>query len=104
MIRGVLPLVALTAIMVSATPAAAQGVCAERNSLVTKLQQDFSEAPSAAGISDSGAVIEVLSARDGKTWTILMTTPDGVSCVLATGEAWERAPGDQIVAGRRADA
>ncbi len=81
-----------------AQPALAQNVCASRDILVDSLAQDYSEAPSALGISDSGAVVEVLSAKDGTTWTILMTTPDGISCVVATGEMWERLPDDQQIA------
>jgi hypothetical protein len=34
-------------------------------------------------------VIEVLKAPDGKTWTILFTSPNGASCLVASGEAWQ---------------
>ncbi len=80
---------ALVAIAGLAQPALAQNVCASRDVLVSSLLKDYSETPTALGMSDNGAVIEVLSTRDGATWTILMTTPDGQSCVVATGEAWE---------------
>ena len=26
---------------------------------------------------------------DGTTWTIIMTSPQGMSCVMAVGEAWQ---------------
>lgn len=83
-------------------PAAGQHVCAARSDIVKSLQQEYEETPNAMGMSDSGAVIEVLSARDGKTWTILMTTPDGTSCVVATGEMWERMPEQVAKAGNDA--
>lgn len=84
------------------SPALAQHVCATRADIVKSLQQEFQEAPSAMGMSDNGAVIEVLAARDGKTWTILMTTPDGTSCVVATGEMWEPLPEQVAKAGNGA--
>ena len=75
----------------------AQQVCAERKALLDSLAHDFSEAPSAVGVANNGAVIEVLTARDGKTWTILLTMPSGRSCVMAAGENWTDVP--QQVAG-----
>ena len=87
---------------ISSQPVSAQHVCATRTDIVKSLQQEYQEAPSAMGMSDNGAVIEVLSARDGKTWTILMTTPDGTSCVVATGEMWEPLPEQVAKAGNGA--
>lgn len=104
MIRFASTLIVLAGLGAAVQPAMAESVCANRDIIVTRLQQDYSEAPSAVGMSESGAVIEVLAARDGTTWTILMTTPDGLSCVIATGEAWERAPADQIAAAGGSDA
>jgi hypothetical protein len=93
---------AVALLAVSVAPAAAQHVCASRTDIVKSLEKEYQEAPSAMGMSDNGAVIEVLSARDGKTWTILMTTPDGNSCVVATGEMWEPLPQQVAKAGNGA--
>tara|TARA_Y100000031_G_C8177535_1_gene364822 strand:+ start:176 stop:370 length:195 start_codon:yes stop_codon:yes gene_type:complete len=41
-----------------------------------------------AWLASSGAVLEVLASKGG-TWTILVTQPNGTSCVVATGEAWQ---------------
>lgn len=94
--------VAAALLSLAVQPAAGQHVCAARSDIVKSLQQEYEETPNAMGMSDSGAVIEVLSARDGKTWTILMTTPDGTSCVIATGEMWERMPEQVAKAGNDA--
>lgn len=69
-----------------------QSVCADRTNLLSSLQREFSEAPTALGLASNGSVIELLTTTDGKTWTLLMTRPDGTSCVLAAGEAWEALP------------
>lgn len=37
-------------------------------------------------------VIEVYAAERSGTWTILQTTADGLSCVMASGTAYEATP------------
>ncbi len=76
----------------AAAPAWAQHVCADRDTLTDSLADEYAERQTARGMSDSGNVIEVLSDKDGKTWTIIMTMPDGVSCIIATGQDWEDVP------------
>lgn len=84
----------------AAVPAAAQQICANRDVLVDSLSKDYSESLRGLGMDSEGNVIELLTARDGTTWTLLITMPDGTSCVMATGQAWESMP--QTVAGRDA--
>jgi hypothetical protein len=71
---------------------AAQEVCATRAALLDSLTEDYQETPAAVGMSNNGGVMEVFTARDGRTWTILLTRPDGNSCILATGELWTPVP------------
>jgi len=82
-----------------AMPAFAEQVCASRDTLVGSLSSDFAEKPAALGMGDDGNLVELLTTKDGATWTILITTPDGISCVVATGQAWEAA--QQQVAGSK---
>ncbi len=65
-------------------------LCADRAAVAQRLAKDFSENPVAIGITSSGNVIEVFSARTGDTWTIVMTLPNGKSCLMAIGEGWEQ--------------
>ena len=44
----------------------------------------------ARAISDPGALYEVLTSPDGKTWTAILTPPGGLTCVIGTGEYWEQ--------------
>ena len=74
------------------TPSKAQAVCGKRTEFVERLGASYAESSIGLGLVNNGSVIEVLSSPDGKTWTILITKPDGMSCVVATGEAWERLP------------
>jgi hypothetical protein len=75
-----------------ATAASAeQMVCGEREHLVTHLGAAYSEAPANLGLAATGSVVEVLTSDRG-TWTILVTEPNGVTCVVAAGENWENLP------------
>ena len=73
------------------TAAQAQMVCGDRGSVVAGLESDFSEAPISMGLASNGSIIEVFASND-HTWTIVMTRPDGTSCVLMAGENWENLP------------
>ena len=63
-------------------------VCGERGSLITQLQGKYSERPKSMGLAANGSVLEVLTAKTG-TWTIILTTPQGLTCLIAAGEHWE---------------
>jgi len=72
-------------------PATAQQQrCTKRPDIVRHLAQKFSETPVAIGLSGSGGIIEVLTSEKGGSWTIIITMPDGNSCLIAAGENWQR--------------
>lgn len=81
---------ALVAISLS-LPATAQTVCADRGDFIGYLSRNHAEAPVAIGLVSNGSVLEVLASGSG-SWTIIVTRPDGKSCVVAAGEAWEELP------------
>jgi hypothetical protein len=45
----------------------------------------------ALGVTANGGLLEVLTAKDGSTWTIILSTPQGLTCMTAAGEGWRRA-------------
>ena len=72
------------------TPALAQNqACAKRAELINHLASKFQEARVAIGVADNGNLMEVFTTKDGATWTIAMTTPSGMTCLIATGQNWE---------------
>jgi len=84
----------LVAILVSAvlfipSLVVAQTICTTRGEIVKQLGKRYSEAPVALGLSRNGGVVEVFSTTDGNTWTMVITMPDGTSCMMAAGESWE---------------
>ena len=89
---GVLPLGAgpLGALALGAGPASAQSapaICTARDGLLSQLERKYGEVPVAIGVAE-GALIELLTAKDGITWTIILTSPQGRSCLIASGEGW----------------
>ena len=73
---------------VDETPVVVQG-CAPRPDLVRWLNRNFAEMPVARGLEASGNLIELFSAARGATWTVVLTTPAGFSCIVSDGRALE---------------
>jgi hypothetical protein len=71
----------------SQTPAQTQQ-CDQRNRVIGHLAQKYKEAPVAIGVTASGGLVEVLTTGDGGTWTIILSNPNGISCLVAAGEGW----------------
>lgn len=94
----VLAALAVTASVAFAPAAAAQGgpmVCGERVAIVNSLQSGHDEQKTAAGLSGTGAVIELFTGDTG-SWTLLVTLPGGPTCLLGAGEAWEGWSGGKV--------
>ena len=69
--------------------ASAQSYCITRTEMLKLLGDKYTERPSAFGIAKNGGLVEVLTTENGSTWTIIITMPNGFSCMVAAGEAWE---------------
>jgi hypothetical protein len=90
------PLLAAAAALIAA-PAFAQTAssgpaCVKRADLIKHLEAKYHEAPSAVGLADNGALLEVFSSKSGETWTVTVTMPNGISCMVATGQQWQDVP------------
>jgi hypothetical protein len=68
--------------------AKAQPVCNDRSAIMKYLRNKYAEAPVAMGLAANGSVLEVLASPSG-SWTIMVTSPKGHTCVVASGKAWE---------------
>lgn len=91
-----LRLVAVTVIgvitVISNGAAARQPACTERSEVISHLAKKYAESPVAIGLANNGGVIEVLSSNKGSSWTIVITMPNGMTCMIAAGESWESVP------------
>lgn len=84
---------AVAVLSVQPMPAAAaqDTPCAERNNVIDTLDTQYKESPRAIGLVSKEAVLEIFVSETG-TWTVVVTDPAGVSCVLAAGQSWEEIP------------
>ncbi|MCH7864963.1 MAG: hypothetical protein IIC56_07100 [Proteobacteria bacterium] len=73
------------------TAAAAQPVCGSHGTVSENLKKGYAEAPVSMGVTMNGAVIEVFASEKG-TWTLVITQPNGMSCLIAAGLDWESLP------------
>lgn len=64
--------------------------CSPRDDVVKQLFEKYHEAPVAIGLASNGNLLEVLTAADGSTWTMIQTSPAGISCLVAAGESWQQ--------------
>lgn len=67
----------------------AEQTCARRAAVLEQLAERYGERLVAQGITIQGVLIEILAAPNGKTFTIIVTLANGVSCLVAVGEHWE---------------
>ncbi len=67
----------------------AQGNCAPRASVIERLAERYGEARRGIGMVQQGSVMEVFASDETGTWTITLTMPDGTTCLVASGQAYE---------------
>lgn len=63
--------------------------CTDRASALAHLSKTYKEQPIAMGLASSGVVVEVLTDDKGLSWSIIVTLPSGVTCLVVVGESWE---------------
>ncbi len=63
--------------------------CAPRADVVRQLAQDYGETRRGVGLARQGAMMEVFASDNSGSWTITMTLPDGVTCLVASGQFYE---------------
>jgi hypothetical protein len=82
-------LIAAPALAQTAGPGPA---CVKRADLLKHLEAKYHEAPAAVGIADNGALLEVFASKSGETWTVTVAMPNGISCMVASGQQWQDVP------------
>ena len=63
--------------------------CAPRTDVLTALATKYGEARRGIGIAGQNAVMELFVNPSTGTWTIIATTPDGKTCLIASGSNFE---------------
>ncbi|MGH6900256.1 MAG: hypothetical protein ACREJ5_27515 [Geminicoccaceae bacterium] len=92
MLVGALTLAGPTLAQAPPGSAAVTPGCHSHSDLAAMLDHKFAERPNALGLQADGHLVEVFVSNDGTSWTIVVTRPDGWSCIVAVGEHWESLP------------
>ena len=83
----------IAALCLLATPAHAID-CAPLQEVIAALASGYGEYEVARAMEDRGPMVQVYASAKG-TWTMIMVTPDGRACFLASGDRWmQLAQGD----------
>jgi hypothetical protein len=70
------------------TPPATAGRCGSHKELTNRLAKHFYERRGGAGLTRDGKLFEIFISEKG-TWTVLVSLPTGVSCIVLDGTEWE---------------
>lgn len=82
---------ALTMTVIGTANAQSKTPCAPRAEVVKSLDGLFNETPAARACVADGALMEVFVSSEG-TWTMLLTSPQQMSCLVGSGDNWEDLP------------
>lgn len=81
---------AIGAILTATTATQAQSNnCAPRDVVVERLASHYGETRQSIGLGQNNAIIEVFASLETGTWTITVTATSGVTCLVASGQAFE---------------
>ncbi len=85
-------IVTTTALLLLALPAEAKQVCVTHDKAALELKEKFEEQVIGRGLTPNGKAMFELFVGVSGSWTVLVSEPSGRSCVVATGESWQRVP------------
>ncbi|HBZ43749.1 MAG TPA: hypothetical protein DEO85_06740 [Maritimibacter sp.] len=89
--------------LIAATTAQGQtNNCAPRERVLDQLSKRFGEARQSIGLAAGNRVVEMYASPDTGTWTLTMTLPTGLTCIIGAGESFERVDEEVTPAGQPA--
>ena len=88
MSSGVTVAAGLFVAAVSSQAALATEACATRSDIVDQLKGKYQETHRASGLQTDTKMVEIWTSPSSGSWTILVTSADGTSCIAAAGQNW----------------
>lgn len=93
----------IVGVLLSTTAMAQMQPCAERDKVIQRLNNTYGETVRSMGLGANNGMMEVYASEETGSWSITMTMPDGQTCLIASGQAFEGitdapkiAPGDDV--------
>ena len=69
--------------------AEASANCAPRDRVLERLATTYGETRQSIGLAANNSVLEVFASTETGSWTITVTLPTGLTCLVASGLAYE---------------
>lgn len=63
-------------------------ICAERDVIVATLATRYGETAQSMGLGPGNRVVEVFASEETGTWTITVTSVNGTTCLVASGDSY----------------
>lgn len=89
--RYLLPILAVLAFC---SPAHAESTCPPRDELLQELAQKYGEERRSVSVIPGHGLAEMYANPETGSWTFVVTTPGGRTCVLAAGAFYQETPND----------
>lgn len=80
-----------SALALAALPARGDGLqhCGPRQAIIDRLSDRFGETRQSVGLAGNNTVVETFASAETGTWTIIVTRPNGLTCLVASGQSFE---------------
>ena len=66
--------------------------CGPTDAMFASLAQRFQETQVGWGPALMGGLVTLLTSEHGETWSLVLSMPNGLSCMIAAGEGWRKSP------------
>jgi len=67
-----------------------RNMCAERHKVLEKLTGQYGETRRSMGLAANNGIVEMHASDASGSWTITVTHPNGMTCLVAAGTSFER--------------
>lgn len=87
----------VAAVVLAGAAVAAPVYCGPRKAVLMKLANNLRQQPSSVALTNDGQLLEVVKSDTDLAWAILVTSPQGLSCIIAEGDNWQNKKIDRVV-------
>lgn len=81
----------LAGLILAPLPTQAQPQCAKHQAVADELASKYGEKRHSMGLAANSTVMELYASLETGTWTMTVTMPDGMTCLVAAGDNFKTA-------------
>lgn len=64
--------------------------CGPRERVIERLMTTYGETRQSFGLGSNNVLVETFASNSNGSWTIIATMPNGVTCLVASGQSFEK--------------